>query len=131
MNRVTELTKLPLLLRTLNLAGRGAQAIGLQPVDLTFDGLLRKASANTGLSDFGEDDFRDPLKRLLAGLEEEAQLSLLGRVIARCLAKSWAADYPDEAMQILTRLAVEKARKRKSGMRYPLRLFWSRWEPTT
>ena len=83
MNRVTELTKLPLLLRTLNLAGRGAQAIGLQPVDLTFDGLLRKASANTGLSDFGEDDFRDPLKRLLAGLDEEAQLSLLGRVIAR------------------------------------------------
>ena len=77
------MTKLPLLLRTLNLAGRGAQAIGLQPVDLTFDGLLRKASANTGLSDFGEDDFRDPLKRLLAGLEEEAQLSLLGRVIAR------------------------------------------------
>ena len=34
-------------------------------------------------------------------------------VIARCLAKGWAAAYPDEAMPILTRLAAEKGPKKK------------------
>lgn len=34
-------------------------------------------------------------------------------VITRCLAKSWAAAYPNEAMQILTRLAAERGPKKK------------------
>jgi len=74
---------LPLPVRLLNLAGRAANTVGWQPVGLGFDKLLAKARANTGLSDFGEDDFRDPLALLLRSLEEEAQLSLLGRMIAR------------------------------------------------
>jgi len=77
------MAELPLPVRLLNLAGRVTAGVGWQPVDLGFDGLLQKARANTGLSDFGEDDFRDPLLLLLRGLEEEAQLSLLGRMIAR------------------------------------------------
>jgi hypothetical protein len=74
---------LPLPVRLLNLAGRGAHAIGLKPVDLSVDKLLQTARDNTGLSDFGEDDFRAPLALLLDGLEKEAQLSLLGRIIAK------------------------------------------------
>ncbi|MCB1706180.1 MAG: sulfotransferase [Halioglobus sp.] len=74
---------LPLPVRLLNLAGRGANALGLQPVDLSVDKLLQTAMANTGLSDFGEDDFRQPLALLLDSLEKEADLSLLGRIIAR------------------------------------------------
>jgi len=74
---------LPLPVRLMNLAGRGANAIGLQPVSLKLDKLLQTARDNTGLSDFGEDDFRAPLALLLDGLEKEAQLSLLGRMIAR------------------------------------------------
>lgn len=74
---------LPLPVRLLNLAGRGANAIGLQPVDLSLDKLLQTARDNTGLNDFGEDDFRAPLALLLDGLEKEAQLSLLGRIIAK------------------------------------------------
>ncbi len=74
---------LPLPVRLLNLAGRGANAIGLQPVKLSLDKLLQTARDNTGLSDFGEDDFRAPLALLLEGLEKEANLSLLGRIIAR------------------------------------------------
>lgn len=76
-------SSLPLPVRLMNLAGRGANAIGLQPVNLSLEKLLQTARDNTGLSDFGEDDFRAPLALLLDGLEKEAQLSLLGRIIAR------------------------------------------------
>ena len=77
------MSSLPLPVRLMNLAGRGANAVGLQPVDLSLDALLQQARKNTGLRDFGEDDFRDPLTMLLQGLEQEAQLSLMGRIIAR------------------------------------------------
>ena len=76
------MSSLPLPVRILNLAGRSARAAGWQPVSLDFDKLLNKARDNTGLNDFGEDDFRDPLKLLLSGLETEARLSTLGRVVA-------------------------------------------------
>ena len=75
--------RLPLPLRLLNLAGSTATAIGWQPVDLSVDSLLRQARGETDLSDFGEDDFRDPLARLLESLEHEARLSTLGRIIAK------------------------------------------------
>jgi hypothetical protein len=74
---------LPLPVRLLNLAGRGANAIGVQPVNLSLEKLLQTAMDNTGLSDFGENDFRAPLALLLEGLEKEADLSLLGRIIAK------------------------------------------------
>jgi sulfotransferase family protein len=76
-------TPLPLAVRLMNLVGRGANTIGIQPVDLSLDRLLQTAVKNTGLSDFGEEDFRQPLALLLDSLEREADLSLLGRVIAR------------------------------------------------
>ena len=74
---------MPLPVRLLNAAGRGANALGFHPVDLGLDALLQTAIKNTGLSDFGEDDFRQPLALLLNSLEKEADLSLLGRIIAR------------------------------------------------
>ncbi len=74
---------LPLPVRLLNLAGRGANAIGLQPINLGLEKLLQTARDNTGLSDFGEEDFRKPLALLLDSLEKEANLSLLGRIIAK------------------------------------------------
>lgn len=67
----------------MNVAGRAASAVGLTPVSLDLDKLLRTARNNTGLSDFGEDDFRDPLNLLLRCLEDEADLSMLGRIVAR------------------------------------------------
>tara|TARA_R110000823_G_scaffold91174_10_gene201201 strand:- start:6215 stop:7447 length:1233 start_codon:yes stop_codon:yes gene_type:complete len=77
------MTQLPLTVRGLNLAGRGAAALGMQPVRISFDGLLSKARANTGLEDFGENDFEQPLRLLLEDIENEARLSLLGRIITR------------------------------------------------
>ena len=77
------MANLPLPVKLMNFAGRGATALGLDPVSLNPDKLLKKARNNTGLSDFGEDDFRQPLQILLESLEGEARLSLMGRMIAR------------------------------------------------
>ena len=74
---------LPLPVRLMNLAGEGARRVGLQPIKLDLEGLLEKATSNTGLSDFGGDEFRRPLALLLEGLENEAHLSLMGRLVAR------------------------------------------------
>ena len=75
--------RLPLGARLLNLAGRGANLVGLHPVNLELESLLHQAMAKTGLSDFGDDEFRQPLALLLSGLENDASLSLLGRMVAR------------------------------------------------
>jgi hypothetical protein len=67
----------------MNLAGEGAGWIGLRPVRLSVDSLLEKATANTGLTDMGGDEFREPLTLLVESLETEANLSLMGRLVAR------------------------------------------------
>jgi hypothetical protein len=74
---------LPLPVRLLNLAGRGASRLGFQPIELSLDSLLDKARANTGLSDFGGNEFRAPLALLIDSLEKEAKLTTLGRMVAR------------------------------------------------
>ncbi|MFP6654416.1 MAG: sulfotransferase, partial [Myxococcota bacterium] len=42
------------------------------------DKVLREAQARTGLVDFGEDSFREPLSMLLQSLREEAPLNEIG-----------------------------------------------------
>jgi hypothetical protein len=51
-------------------------------VDLDQESLLEEAMRNTGLSDFGDDSFREGLSVLLASLEEEARLNEFGRLFA-------------------------------------------------
>ena len=53
--------------------------------EIAFDGarLLADAQSNTGLTDFGEEPFREPLSVLLRSLREEAQLNELGRATFR------------------------------------------------
>jgi hypothetical protein len=46
-------------------------------------GLLKDAQSNTGLRDFGEDEFREPLGMLLKSLREEARLNEVGRSVLR------------------------------------------------
>lgn len=74
---------LPLPARLMNLAGRAAQRVGLRPIELGAQALIRTAKRNTGLDDFGGDEFRQPLDLLVDSLEKEANLSLLGRLVAR------------------------------------------------
>ena len=70
-------------IRALNAAGRALRRLGLEPVSLELESLLARARRSTGLSDFGDEAFREPLSRLLAAWEAESRLSPLGRLIAR------------------------------------------------
>ncbi len=76
-------SNLPLAIRALNGAGALAARAGVRSVDLSFDGLLRRAQKRSGLNDFGDSDFEEPLRLLLDCLKNEAQLSTLGRMVAR------------------------------------------------
>lgn len=75
--------RLPLGVRWMNRAGAAARAIGVPLIRLDEDSLLAAARAATGLSDFGDPWFRDPLRRLIDSYENEARLTVLGRLIAR------------------------------------------------
>jgi hypothetical protein len=67
----------------INAAGRGLRAAGVPLARLDERSLLEAACKDTGLSDFGDDWFREPLRLLLDSLERDAHLTLMGRVIAR------------------------------------------------
>ncbi len=68
---------------TLRTADRAAGAIGLLRRKLDAGALMRVAQARTGLSDFGDLSFADPMERLLRAVAEEADLSLVGRIATR------------------------------------------------
>ncbi len=74
--------RLPLALRALNALGGPItrSVLSLDPGDL-----LAAACARTGLSDYGDDAFREPLAVLLGAFERDAELSALGRISARGL----------------------------------------------
>jgi len=73
----------PLGLRIFNRAGGALRRVGLPIVELDEDSLLDRARRFTGLTDFGDPFFREPMRVLLDAFENEAQLNMLGRVIAR------------------------------------------------
>ena len=52
-------------------------------VPLDEDSLLRHASQAVNLSDFGDEPWREPFRILLKALQEEAQLTLMGRLMTR------------------------------------------------
>lgn len=54
---------------------------GVVPLDA--QSLLDSAVKNTGLSDFGDDGWQEPFHILLRSLEEDADLNLMGRIMAR------------------------------------------------
>ncbi|MBZ0253768.1 MAG: sulfotransferase, partial [Candidatus Methylomirabilis sp.] len=62
--------------------GGAAGAVGLR-VPISEESLLAAARKKTGLSDFGGEAFREPLRRLLEAAEREASLSAMGRIITR------------------------------------------------
>jgi hypothetical protein len=52
---------------------------GLMKQPLQIEGLLAAARRQTGLDDFGDETFREPLSRLLDSGENEAHLNTIGR----------------------------------------------------
>ena len=77
------LPQLPFAVRVFNGSFASLGGVGRRLIDIDPERLMKKASAQTGLSDFGSDYFRGPLKRLCTSFEEDARLSGLGRVIVR------------------------------------------------
>lgn len=73
----------PAWLVRINQLGRSLLASGGTGVPLDVDSLVAEARRNTGLDDFGDDGFREPLAVLCDSLENEAKLTLVGRILAR------------------------------------------------
>jgi len=103
---------------TMSDVARGATGVvesGRRLLRLAPSRLLSIASLRTGLRDFGDPAFREPLDRLLESLRREAHLSLVGRIAARL-----------EVTGLLTnRLLLARDRERhpgiaREGIRRPL-----------
>jgi hypothetical protein len=75
--------KLPRPVRYANAAAALARRVGVEFIKLDEETLVRQATRATGLSDFGDGPFFEPMRLLLESLESDARLSLLGRTIAK------------------------------------------------
>lgn len=71
-------------------------------VPLDEASLISAATANTGLNDFGEDGWREPFRLLIKSLNEEAHLTLMGRLMTR----------NDILLLLESRLRIEDAYKK-------------------
>jgi hypothetical protein len=67
--------------RRVNEEGRVLDARGIVPLD--EESLLAQARRNTGLDDFGDEQWREPFRILLRSIEQEADLNLIGRLFTR------------------------------------------------
>jgi len=79
--KATDYHRLPL--RAVNAVLRGANAVGLARVRIDADELMAQASKATGLDDFGDARFIEPLRILVNSTNEEADLNPLGRFLAK------------------------------------------------
>ena len=71
----------PAWMKTLNELSEGLDIAGIVP--LTPESLMRQASANTGLTDFGDDAWLEPFTILMKAIDAEADLHLTGRILTR------------------------------------------------
>lgn len=74
--------KPPFFVSALNTVGRITDSIGYKLAKLDGAAILSDAQEKTGLTDFGGDDFREGFDLLLWCLNNEAHLSLIGRLAA-------------------------------------------------
>jgi hypothetical protein len=92
--------------KAVNAVGRLLRAMGVSAARLDEGWLIARAARSTGLSDFGDEAFREPLQRLLRAYEEESHLTLVGRIIAQ----------RDTLRTLENRLLLVDARKRHPEM---------------
>ena len=67
----------------LRLADSAASMIGLLGRPLDADALLHRAARETGLTDFGDVSFLEPLRTFLASCSQEAALGLVGHIATK------------------------------------------------
>jgi hypothetical protein len=70
-------------MKLLNTVLRAVRPLGLARFDLAPDKLIASARRETGLEDFGDGTFLEPMTLLIRSLEEEADLNPIGRFMAR------------------------------------------------
>ena len=78
-------TRLPLVPRLMNRVGDALAARGRVPVRLDADALIRAAERSAGLSDWGGDEFREPLARWLRSVEDDGDPTPFGRSWVRTI----------------------------------------------
>jgi hypothetical protein len=74
--------KRPFLVKAIKAIGHLLEKFGREIVELDEQKLLQAAKKKTGLSDFGDADFKEGLQVLLKALKEEANLNPMGKVVA-------------------------------------------------
>ncbi|MEM9256957.1 MAG: sulfotransferase [Pseudomonadota bacterium] len=79
--RATQYQRTPM--RLLNSLLRGADAFGLARVTFDMQELLASARKRTGLTEFGDARFMEPMQVLADALNSEAMLNPLGRYLAK------------------------------------------------
>ena len=94
------------LLAVLNAFGRVLPQNGSAFPTLAEPVLLNKACRLTGLDDFGDESFREPLGILLRSLHTDARLNLVGRIVA----------HNDVVRLLCNRLRLVEDRKRHPGI---------------
>jgi len=99
----------PRLLALVNQLGGALGVLGIGPATgrMSADELIAAARRRTGLSDFGDESFREPLERLVESIETEARLHPMGRLITRARLVGALA----------TRLRVEALLRRRPEVR--------------
>jgi len=75
------MTTKPLPIRLLNRAGGALRGVGISIPNLDPDKLKRAACKETGLTDFGDDDYLEGLHHLCRTIDQEDRLSSLGRLV--------------------------------------------------
>ena len=72
----------PLIIKLTNRVGQWLKNIGLDLPKIDVHQLLNQAQKDTKLTDFGDDSFTPALECLVDSLNQEAQLSQIGRITA-------------------------------------------------
>lgn len=94
------------LIKAFNVLGHLIERAGVPAAGFEPEALLAQARARTGLTDFGGDEFREPLRRLLEGYETEAAFTPVGRLAAR----------RDTLSLLVNRLRLVEDRKQNPGI---------------
>lgn len=107
--------RLPAAVRTMNALGRPVARL-LPQLSLEADALLDEARRRTGLRDFGDPHFMDGLRAFARSLDEEAELTPLGRSIThreivgflstRLRLQQWRHSHPEIAEERVERPVV-------------------------
>jgi Sulfotransferase family len=93
-------------IRAFNGMGRMLERAGWPLVEFDPESIVEEARARAGLDDFGDEVFREPLRRLLEGYATEAHFTTVGRLAAR----------RDTISLLVNRLRLVEDRKRHAAI---------------